>query len=204
MTNQLTSNAEALRLFFTEDIYLVNNEVKDAFVEPLKEVQGVLQAGNIVLPQTEVKIDDQQIVDLSITTEIKVEAKAKFDFKYLGKNQQNILILVNDRDNEVSTEQGRELLRKLVNAIALTAKDFALINYANYTTATYADFNAVLKCKLVLAFGVFPKQLGLAEQRMHELKEVGETKFIFTTNLHDLDRDQTSKKILWSNLQKLK
>ena len=204
MTNQLTSNAEALRLFFTEDIYLVKDEFKAAFVEPVKEVQEVAQTESIVLPKTEAKVYEEPIADLSMVQEPNMVSKPKLDFKYLGKNQRNILILVNDSENEVSTEQGRELLRKLVNAIALTAKDFALVNYANYNTATYADFNDFFACKLVLAFGVNAKQLGLAEQPLHQLNELGETKLVFTTNLHDLDSDQTSKKTLWASLQKLK
>lgn len=204
MTNQLTSNAEALRLFFTEDIYLVKDEFKAAFVEPVKQVQEVAQTQSVVLPKTETKVYEEPIADLSMVQEPNMVFKPKLDFKYLGKNQRNILILVNDSENEVSTEQGRELLRKLVNAIALTAKDFALVNYANYNTATYADFNDFFACKLVLAFGVNAKQLGLAEQPLHQLNELGETKLVFTTNLHDLDSDQTSKKTLWASLQKLK
>lgn len=144
MTNQLTSNAEALRLFFTEDIYLVKDEFKAAFVEPVKEVQEVAQTESIVLPKTEAKVYEEPIADLLMVQEPNMVSKPKLDFKYLGKNQRNILILVNDSENEVSTEQGRELLRKLVNAIALTAKDFALVNYANYNTATHADFNDFL------------------------------------------------------------
>lgn len=204
MTNQLTSNAEALRLFFTEDIYLVKDESKDAFVEPVKEVQEVAQTENIILPKAEAKVYEEPIADLSMVQEPNVVLNPKFDFKYLGKNQRNILILVNDIENEVSTEQGRELLRKLVNAIALTAKDFALVNYANYQTATYADLNDLFACKLVLAFGVNAQQLGLAEQPLHQLNEIGETKLVFTTNLRDLDSDQHSKKTLWTSLQKLK
>ena len=204
MINQLTSNAEALRLFFTEDVFLVNDKSQSTFVEPVKEMQKVAIIENVILPKTEAKNYEDQIIDLPTVQESDLKTKPKLDFKYLGKNERKILILVNDNENEVSTEQGRELLRKLVNAIELTAKDFALVNYANYSTATYADFNEFFACKLVLAFGVNPLKLQLAEQSLHQLSQVGETKFIFTTNLHDLDTDQTSKKVLWASLQKIK
>lgn len=203
MTDQLTSNAEALRLFFTEDIYLVKDKNEDALVKPVKEQQEVLQSESVILPKTEAPIYKEPSATLPIVEEPMVAAKSKFDFKYLGKNQKNILILVNDNINEVSTKQGRELLRKLVNAIALTAKDFALVNYANYSTATYTDFNDFFACKLVLAFGVNPAQLAMAEQPLHQLNQIGETKLVFTTNLHDLDSDPASKKVLWTSLQQL-
>ena len=204
MISQLTSNAEALRLFFTEDIYLVNDKAQGAFEEPVIEVHEMPEIGSNIFPKKAANINEEKNADLSTAEEPKIIAKTKFDFKYLGKNQRNILILVNDSENEVSTEQGRELLRKLVNAITLTAKDFALVNYANYITATYADFDDFFDCKLVLAFGVNAKQLALPEQTLHQLKHIGKTEFIFTTNLHDLDTDQLSKKLLWTSLQQLK
>lgn len=166
MSNQLTSNAEALALFFTEDIYLVGST---------QEKQE-----NVVLK------------------------KPATEFKYLGKNQKNVLILVNDDKNEVSTEQGRELLRKLVKAIELTANDFALVNYSSYTTETYEDLKTFFKCSVLIAFGVDAVALGLPEQRIHELVQINDVKLLFAKNLHELETDQASKKILWTSLQLLK
>ncbi|RZK41446.1 MAG: hypothetical protein EOO90_11105 [Pedobacter sp.] len=166
MSSQLTSNAEALRLFFTEDIYLVQDETVD------------------LLPSE--------------------AQKTTLSFKHLGKNQKNILILVNDTENEVSNEAGRELLRKLVKAIDLTANDFALVNYAKYAHAKYSDLYKFFDCKLLLAFGVGTVQLGLPDVVLNHLAKHDGTNLLFTKNLADLDNDQMSKKILWSSLQQLK
>ena len=170
MVNQLTSNAEALRLFFTEDIYLVakSNEIQ-------------LTGAVVIAVQN-----------------------SKTEFKYLGKNQKNILILVNDYQNDVSTEQGRELLRKLVKAINLTANDFALVNYSDYTSEKYNDLKAFFNCKLMIAFGVDAVDLNVPAQPLHQLITYEEVTLLFARNLHDLDTDQVSKKILWTSLQQLK
>ncbi|MES2416790.1 MAG: hypothetical protein V4541_01315 [Bacteroidota bacterium] len=176
MSNQLTSNAEALRLFFTEDIYLGKEDVPIALTKE-----------NIALAEPDLPTPADNI-----------------DFKYLGKNQKNILILVNDEINEVSSLLGRELLRKLVKAINLTANDFALVNYAQYKTTTYDTFEAFFNCQLVLAFGVKASDLALPNQILHQIAEHKQVKMIFTSNLHDLDSDQASKKILWNSLQQLK
>ena len=170
MVNQLTSNAEALRLFFTEDIYLVakSNEIQ-------------LTGAVVIAVQN-----------------------SKTEFKYLGKNQKNILILVNDYQNDVSTEQGRELLRKLVKAINLTANDFALVNYSDYTSEKYNDLKAFFNCKLMIAFGVDAVDLNVPVQPLHQLINYEEATLLFAKNLHDLDTDQVSKKILWTSLQQLK
>lgn len=203
MSNQLTSNAEALRLFFTEDVYLVKNELQTAFVEPVKVNVASPQPEVVVMPTVSVKPIEQALVLPNIVEEPKPTLKKTFDFKFLGKNERRILILVNDKQNDVSTEQGRELLRKLLLAINLAGRDFALVNYANYEDALFDDLNSFFNCQFLLSFGVTASQLGIKEQALHQLVQYNATKLILTTNLHDLDSDQASKKTLWSSLQKI-
>lgn len=205
MLNQLTNNAEALRLFFTEDVYLVKDSSQSASVEPLMVVaKKEAPVTAPVLPKVEEPTPKEEIIVVQPTLQSESVAEPAFDFKYLGKNQKQILILVNDSANEVSTEQGRELLRKLVKAIELTANDFALVNYANYGGAKFKHLKAFFNCSLVLSFGVGAKQLDLPEQALHQLSLLENTQFVFTNNLHDLDSDQQSKKVLWGSLQQLK
>ncbi len=204
MTNQLTSNAEAMRLFFTDDIYLVNDNSQTTFLNPVNELPTLNETDPNILVKSDSKVYENKILSSSTFQEPIDMVKRKIDFKYLGQNQKNILILVNDTSNEVSSENGRKLLRNLVNAIGLNAKDFALVNYANFNFATYTDFNDYFDCKVVLSFGVNSIQLALPNQPLNQLVQLNDTKFVFTLNLHDLDSDQASKKILWSSLQKLK
>ncbi|MEE1947084.1 hypothetical protein VRU48_18305 [Pedobacter sp. KR3-3] len=203
--NQLTNNAEALRLFFTEDVYLVQQDVQATSVEPLRVVPSQApEQAPVALPKAEPVPTTEKVVSLPTMPSPQTVAKTSFDFKFLGKNQKQILILVNDNVNEVSTEQGRELLRKLVKAIDLTANDFALVNYANYVEAKFQDLSTFFSCKLVLSFGVTAQQLDLAEQPLHQLAMLENIQFVFTHNLHSLDSDQQSKKVLWGSLQQLK
>ena len=204
MGNQLTSNAEALRLFFTEDIYLVDDFSKSVLTEPVTAIATPLPEEAVTIPLAKPNIEVKTITAPLIVEESKPVMAKNFDFKFLGKNENKILILVNDAENETSTLQGRELLRKLVLAIGLTVKDFALVNYAHYIGATFNDLNNVFSPKLLLAFGVSTKQLALEEQALHTLLDFGATKMVFTLNLHDLDGDEASKKLLWTSLKKLK
>jgi len=201
MNTQLTSNAEALRLFFTDDVYLVNDQTQSITAEPVIITNRKVEDTTIVAPVAQV---EQATPVLSIVEEPKPVFEKKVEFEYLGKNQKRILILVNDSTNKVSSVQGTELLRKLVKAIELTNNDFALVNYANYTNASFEDLKSFFKCELILSFGVAMRTLGLAEQPLHQLFVVDNVKFVFTKNLHDLDSDQVSKKILWGSLQQLK
>ncbi len=202
MSNQLTSNAEALRLFFTEDVYLLKNEFI-AIAEPnaaISEPQKFEEANHT----SKLDIVETSLPLVSLPSIQKVQIEKKYVFEYLGKNQKGILILVNDLTNKVSTQQGTELLRKLVKAIELTNNDFALVNYAAYSGAAFHDLAQFFNCNLVLSFGVTPKHLNISDYSMHILHQHENIKIIFSKNLHDLDTDPASKKTLWGSLQQLK
>jgi hypothetical protein len=190
MADQLTTSAEALRLFFTDDIYLVKNEDAEAFnITPRPE------------PRVET-LSQQALRSVSAAPE-QGYASAPV-FKYLGKNQKNVLILVYDSENDVSSESGRELLRNLVKAMQLTANDFALLNYFNYNETKFEDLSTFFSSRLVLAFGVDPVQLGLNEQPRHSIGMHGDIQLVFSERLDLLAADQEGKKRLWGSLKQLK
>lgn len=195
MANQLTSNAEALRLFFTEDVYLVKdnvNRINEAIPADLPKVEAIIA------------VNEQVEIPPITVADVPVSPKKEWSFEYLGKNQKGILILVNDELNKVSSTEGTELLRKLVKAIELTNNDFALVNYANYQGANFENLHQFFNCQLLLSFGVEAQHLGLTPQPLHLLHNFGTTRLIFTMNLHELDKDQVSKKVLWTTLQTIK
>ena len=184
MGDQLTTSAEALRLFFTDDVYLVNDDAALPAVAPAAAVH----VAEPVTPAAAVP---------------EVPPAAPVTFKYLGKNQKNVLILVHDVENEVSTERGRELLRNLVKAIQLTANDFALLNYAAHTGVRLDDFSSFFSSRLVLAFGVTPLQLGMEERAQNVLHIHGTMQLVFSGNLDQLAADQDGKKTLWGSLKQI-
>jgi hypothetical protein len=174
MPSQLTTDEQALRLFFTDDIYLVT--------EPE------------VLRSEEKKEET--------LAEVPKEATVPA-FKFLGNNQRSILILVNDRENDVSDEKGRELLRKIVKSVNLTANDFALLNYANYADVSFAQLQAHFSSVIVFAFGVSPQQLSLGGHPENTVVTEGEVKLIFSAELRKLEEDPSGKKVLWGSLKQL-
>ncbi|MFC4212972.1 hypothetical protein ACFOWA_17385 [Pedobacter lithocola] len=213
MESQVTNNANALRLFFTEDVFLVEDKdvkidaevayegVSDKFT-PLKQAADNNKI-SVLKDETPVIVENEYIENAEIPL-ISEEPKPKPDFKYLGGNKKFVLILVNDKNYDVSSEQGRELLRKIVKAIDLSTPDFALLNYANHLETDYAELQQFFKPQLVLAFGVETNHLNLNLVWANEILIHESTKMIFAPNLHDLDSNLTEKKALWSHLQKIK
>ena len=198
MGNQLTSNAEAMRLFFTDDVYLVKSDLQISQAIQTVDLPKITAETEIATVITELPVSAINAANVEHSPE------RTWTFEYLGKNQKGILILVNDEVNKVSSTQGTELLRKLVKAIELTNNDFALLNYANYKGASFEEFYEFFNCQLVLSFGVEAIQLGLAPLPLHLVNSLGTTRLIFTTNLQELDTDQASKKTLWATLQTVK
>jgi len=163
MDGQLSTDAAALRLFFTDDIYLA--------AERPQPLPGIAPVETV--------------------------------FRYLGKNQKNILILVNDAQHEVSTAAGKELLRNILKAIQLSANDFALLNYSAHEGVKFSELTDFFSSKLVMAFGVSPLQLDLPEHPKNVLLKKETIQLVFSDNLDLLVTDLQGKKTLWACLKQL-
>lgn len=248
MGDQLTTSAAALRMFFTDDIYLVNDEGQVA-VGTLPEVNSAAAietaaAGNTIAATADTLTVEAELPIVAAIPVVKptgtnetiaaantlpIEAELPIiaipvvkpaavietaelneapiapatGFTYLGKNQKNVLILVKDDQNDVSTERGRELLRNIVKALQLTANDFALLNYHAYAGQQLPALSAFFSSKLVLAFGVGPQQLGLTAHPANSLVMEGKIQLVFSQNLDLLADNQAEKKALWGSLKKI-
>lgn len=217
MENQVTNNANALRLFFNDEVFVVKDESVE--IRPLRNPEPVFVAETVAVAiekETVLNTENIQIPEIKSTPIPKVypqapeiapiveEPKAEKTFKFLGGNKKSVLILVNDQQHDVSTEQGRELLRKIVKAVDLGTPDFAVLNYANYKGTDYVELHRFFKPVIMLSFGVEIAELKLNLSWQNEIIMHESTKIIFAPNLHHLDSDITAKKTLWGHLQKIK
>jgi len=217
MENQVTNNANALRLFFTEEVFLVKDESVE--ILPLGNPEPVFAAENvsvIEVKESVLKPEIAQIPQINATNipkvntqeleipQIVAEPLTEKTFKFLGGNKKSVLILVNDNQNDVSSEQGRELLRKIVKAVDLGTPDFAILNYANYTGTDYQTLHKFFKPLIMLSFGVEVAELKLNLSWQNEIIVHESTRIIFAPNLHHLESDITAKKLLWGHLQKIR
>ena len=217
MENQVTNNANALRLFFTEEVFLVKDESVE--ILPLRNPEAVSAVENVSVNEVKepvLKPGITQIPGINPTNSPKVYPQApeiphivaepapEKTFKFLGGNKKSVLILVNDSEHDVSTEQGRELLRKIVKAVDLGTPDFAILNYSNYKGTDFVELRRFFKPAIMLSFGVAFADLRLNLTWQNEIIVHETTRIIFAPNLHHLDSDLTAKKTLWGHLQKIK
>ena len=185
MAAQLTSNIEALRLFFTEDIYLISNDV------------------NAAPPVVQETVNIEERPELNNVIPVKETSTLVPNYRFLGENARKVLILVNDANNPVSSEVGTALLWKIVTAIKLTPKDCAVLNYQHHQGVSFDELTAYFQPQLLLSFGIAPGTMGLAEQQTELIGQQGSVKTIFSSELDALEVDIPIKKALWKNLQQL-
>lgn len=217
MESQVTNNANALRLFFTDDVFLVEDKSVKIVLPAVAEVvyetvsipkvetkESTVVVENTIIPAEKPLIPSESYAQKSEILPVVEEPLQPKAFKFLGGNKKSVLILVNDGTYDVSTEQGRELLRKIVKAVDLATPDFALLNYANYQGVTYAELHQFFKPQIMLSFGVEASHLKLNLTWAGEIILHETTRIIFAPNLHPLDSDLSAKKSLWGNLQKIK
>lgn len=191
MSPQLVDNPAALRLFLTEDIYAIKNESLAV------KVQTNAGCAN---PEAAEKNLQKQSEAGQVEENFQPPDKER-QFQFLGENQKKVLILVNDSQNEVSTQRGLEVLRKTVRKLGLSGKDFALVNYARYKGASFADFKQFFDCRLLLSFGVDCACLQLPQSNLHAIVTYRQVKIAITQRVDILDDEHEN--LLWAELKQL-
>jgi hypothetical protein len=198
---QVTNNPEALRMLFTEDIYLLQEPdftYSSALIEPLAGIEPVAP----VEPVAEIEMSTE-VEATEPVAEIEVVVSPEPSFAYKGLNARNILILVYDEVNEVTTPEGREVLKNIVKSKDLSGNDFALVNYAAYPTASFEALSTFFNSKIIFAFGVSPLQLGLDDYPIHRLIEHQGVQVIFSADLHQMSSEKALKIALWACLKEM-
>ena len=81
--------------------------------------------------------------------------------KYLGNNQQNILIIVKHNDCVHLPDHELQFLTGILAACKLSLADVAIVNLNNYPGITYKELNKQFNSKTVFLFGTRPASFGL-------------------------------------------
>jgi len=142
-------------------------------------------------------------IPVAANTETVAETEQEIIFNYKGKNARNILILVYDEVNEVTTAEGRELFKNIVKAKELSGSDYAIVNYADYKEASFVQLKRFFNAKAILTFGVKASQLGLAEYPTHTVLQHEGVQMLFSIDLHQISLDTSIKRALWAALQQM-
>jgi len=148
------------------------------------------------------KLYSKALVDLN-TVKAVPQKTAGPVFNWLGNNEKNILIVVNEPAAAYLPDSDLKLLVGILTACKLSMADVALLNFNNNTHADYSSLNAALNPSTIILFGIEPGHLDFPLHFPHfQLQPYNGQHYLCSPALAQLSADVSLKKQLWLSLQK--
>lgn len=126
------------------------------------------------------------------------------EWKWLGDNRRNILVIVQQTDAVHLPDKELDFLTAMLSACKLGLADVAIVNRNNHPQASYKELAGFFKSKIVLLFDVEPAAFGLPMNFPHyQLQAFANATFLFSPSLSELENDKLQKSKLWVCLKRL-
>ena len=121
---------------------------------------------------------------------------------YLGDNNKNILVLVNEPSAKYLPEKQLNFLVSVITACQLSLADTAIVNTAG-KQIDYAGITGKLQAKVVLLFDVPPTDIQLPmEFPFFQVQKFRDETYVYAPSLAEVEKDVPMKKQLWVALKK--
>ena len=122
---------------------------------------------------------------------------------FLGKNERNILVVVNEADAAFIPDADLNLLIRILSACNLSLADIALVNFDKNTAMDYNFLMKEFTPEMVLLFGINPRELQFPLHfPNYQLQQYNHQTYISSASLNILNENIEEKKKLWVCLQK--
>jgi DNA polymerase III psi subunit len=124
------------------------------------------------------------------------------DLVFQGKNQKQVVIIVDHPEVEYTTIEQDLLLRNILGAMNLNYNDIALVNLAQEGNKIPMDALKLIGCKKLIGFGVNPDKLELGKRlAMNQLMEIDAIVILLSYSLNELQSNKQKKMELWRNIK---
>ncbi len=132
-----------------------------------------------------------------------IENNTTLPFKYLGKNNKLVTIIIEDEENLHISDIDLAFLTSLLNACKLSLNDVSIINVSKQKI-DILQIQQHLNTKYLLIFGVTSTLLEIPmvfpEYHIHNFSE---TQILLSHKLTELQKNIAYKKQLWDCLKKM-
>jgi hypothetical protein len=133
-----------------------------------------------------------------------ISNETEFQWKSLGNNQRNILVVVNHSDIQHLPDADLNFLTNMLTACKLGLGDIALLNFDHYKETGGPAILKHFKSRTVLLFGLEPVSFGLPVSfPAFQVQNVANVQYLFAPPLAELAGDKLLKSKLWVCLQKI-
>ena len=138
------------------------------------------------------------------TPQIKSNSLKPQSLNFLGKNQKQILILVNDNEAVHLNDADTVLLTGILNACKLNFNDIALLNLSQLSEIDLALLKDHFNPNVMIAFDINLNSIGIDQYYdnfvINNLKTIT---FLNATSLSQIGKNVEEKKQLWSCLKSI-
>jgi len=126
------------------------------------------------------------------------------DWKWLGENKKNIVILLNNQNSVHLPDDELNFLSGILQACKLSLADVAILNIRNHPQLSYKELTSFFKSKIVLLFAIEPSVLDLPMNFPHfQIQPFSGNTFLYSPSLSELEKDKLLKSKLWVSLKRL-
>ena len=134
---------------------------------------------------------------------VVTEQKSIPKVKFLGENQKNIALFIQNENEAYLNEELFNLLTNILNACKLGMQDVALINILNYPAMPLSAWQQAVNAQRGIAFGIQPAALGLEPLPSYQVHSTGGMQLLFSDALQNIAQDKAMKAKLWMGLKQL-
>lgn len=187
-----TNESNALRLFMTEDIYILDqqpvsseNEIK---IEKPTAAEKVFIAEKTAMPEMPVAIP---VPDSAVIKKPK-------EFSYLGENNKYFLILIDDAKNSEISSLHKETLLKIMSAKGLELRDLAILNLDQFPGTNITELKEFFSCSKMVLFGINPQRIELPPISSNKVENHANVMLFSTYSIDEMINDVTKKKDFWA------
>jgi hypothetical protein len=149
----------------------------------------------------------QLIADLYQNVLVQDNARVmpvKKDVAFLGKNEKNILIIVNNNDAPFLPDNELSFLTNVLSACQLGLTDVAIVNWQNKAEKDFETVTEQLKSKSVMLFDTDPSEFGLSNNiQPYTVTRTESHQFAVAPSLSEIEMNKEAKKQLWMALKQL-
>ena len=192
MSTLHTNESNALRLFMTEDIYILDqqpvsseNEIK---IEKPTAAEKVFITEKTAIPEMQVAIP---VPDSAVIKKPK-------EFSYLGENNKYFLILIDDAKNKEINSLQKETLLKIMSAKGLELRDLAILNLDQFPGTNITELKEFFSCNKMVLFGINPQRIELPPISSNKVENHANVMLFSTFSIDEMINDVTKKKDFWA------
>lgn len=132
-----------------------------------------------------------------------VAAPTETPVPFLGRNEKNILILINQKDAAYLSEKELGFLTTVLSACQLSVNDAAVVNWASLNDKSLAVLQAQLSPKKVLLLNVNPEEAGLPAGEWYAVQKLKGFEAVAAPSLSEIEKTKQAKSKFWVALKQL-